>query len=55
MPAVLGMQMAITQQKAAVSMLKQSAQMQQAVVNMIAETSQQIAASGRGQVVNITA
>ncbi len=55
MPAILGMQMAITQQKVATSMLKQSAQMQQAVVNMVAEASQNLASSGRGQIVNITA
>ena len=49
MPAILGMQMAITQQKAAVSMLKQSAQMQQAVVNMVAEASQNLAPARPGQ------
>lgn len=55
LPAAIGMQMAITQQKAALSMIKSSADAQQAVVNMIAEVSEQISASGRGQIVNIAA
>jgi hypothetical protein len=54
-PAAIGMQMAITQQKATMSMIKSSAEAQQAVVDMIAEVSSQIASSGRGQIVNIAA
>lgn len=55
LPAAMAMQMAIVQQNASMSMLKSSADAQKAVVNMIAETSAQISASGRGQIVNIAA
>ena len=55
LPAAIGMQMAITQKNAAMSMIKATADAQSALVNMVAEASAQIAASGRGNVVNITA
>ena len=55
LPAAIGMQMAITQKNAAMSMIKATADAQSALVNMVAEASAQIAASGRGSVVNITA
>lgn len=55
LPAAIGMQMAITQQKATMSMIKSAAEAQQAVVDMVAEASANIAASGRGQIVNIAA
>lgn len=52
LPAAIAAQMAITQKNAALSMIKQAAQMQQAIVDMIAES---VPASGRGGIVNIAA
>lgn len=52
MPAAIAAQMAITQKNAALSMIKQTARMQQAIVDMIAES---VPASGRGGIVNIAA
>lgn len=55
LPAAIAAQMAITQQNAALSMIKKTAQMQQQVVNMLAESALSVSASGRGGVVNIAA
>lgn len=55
LPAAIGMQMAIVQKNAALSMIKSTADAQSALVDMVAQASAQIAASGRGSVVNITA
>ena len=49
-PAQIAMQMAITQKNAAMGMIKQSAQMQQQIVDMLS-----VAASSRGGNLNITA
>jgi hypothetical protein len=54
-PAKIGMQMAIVQQRATLGMMKANADAQSALVNMIAQSSEQIAASGRGSIVNIAA
>lgn len=50
LPAAIAMQMAMTQQNVAMSMVKQSAQMQQQMADILMG-----AISGRGQNVNISA
>ena len=50
MPAAIAMQMAMTQQNAALSMIKQTAQMQTQIADILMAT-----VSGRGGSVNISA
>lgn len=50
MPATIAVQMAMTQQNAALSMIKQTAEMQQQVADLLMAT-----VSGRGGTVNLTA
>ena len=50
MPAAIAMQMAMTQQNVALSMIKQTAQMQQQIADVLMAT-----VSGRGGNVNISA
>lgn len=55
LPAAIAMQMAITQQRAALSMIKQTAQMQQQIADVVMQGAANAAASGRGGIVNISA
>ena len=55
LPAAIGMQMAIVQKNAALGMMKANADAQSAMVNMLAQASEQISASSRGGIVNISA
>ena len=55
LPAAIGMQMAIVQKNAALGMMKANADAQTAMVNMLAQASEQISASSRGGIVNISA
>lgn len=55
LPAAIAAQMAITQQRVALSMIKQTAQMQQQIADVVLEGAANAAASGRGQIVNIAA
>lgn len=55
MPAAIAAQMAITQQNAALSMIKKSAEMQQQIADVILEGAQAVSASSRGGIVNIAA
>lgn len=55
MPAALSAQMAITQQKVALSMMKKTAEAQQQVANILLEGAQAVSASSRGGIVNIAA
>lgn len=55
MPAALSAQMAITQQNAAMSMLKASAQADRAIANILAEAISNVPTGSRGGMVNFTA
>lgn len=55
LPAVMAAEQAMTQQKAALSMIKQSAQADQAMASLLEEAAKTVPASGRGANVNITA
>ncbi len=54
-PAAIAAQMAITQKNVALSMIKQSANMQKQVVSMIAESAASLSAATRGNTINIAA
>lgn len=53
LPASIGAQMAQTQQRVALSMLKQTAQMQQQIANMVQQGADEVSASARGQNVDL--
>ncbi len=54
-PGTLAMQMAIKQQNVALSMMKNTAQMQQQIANVLMEGANGISAATRGTTVNISA
>lgn len=54
LPAQIAMQMAMTQQNVAMSMLKKTAEMQQQIADIVTEGALTAAASARGGKVNIS-
>lgn len=55
LPAAIGAQMALNQQKVALSVIKSTANAQQAIADMVLEGSRNVAAAARGQNLNISA
>jgi hypothetical protein len=55
LPAQLAMQMAVTRQNVAVSVIKQNAEADRAMANILAQAADNVPSSGRGGIVNITA
>ena len=53
--AAVAIQQSMLQTKIGLAMIKQQAQAQQSLVDMIAQTAEALNASGRGQVVNMFA
>lgn len=55
LPAALSAQMAITQQNAAMAMLKSSAQADRAIANILEQAITNVPTGGRGGIVNFAA
>lgn len=55
LPAGIAAQQAITQQNVALSVVKSSAQADQAIAEILTEATESVPTGGRGSIVNITA